>query len=915
MIFISLFLTSDRLFADKDRWSFTGDMYLKPAETIRSIAINPIDSSIIYAGNDTSTIFKSTNCGRSWSILNSIRFEIEGTATDKKIIGIVIDPNFPDTLFAASDSGGVYRSYNGGVIWTKVGKPASGLIDTTISSLVLNPDNTQILYVSADSGVYKTIDQGNTWFTVNNGLQQDSVDIQYIAIDPINPNILYGGTSTGKIYKTEDAGNNWSLTTQLSGSPEITTIAVDPKNPNKIYVGTVNSGVFYSDNRGVTFTNISSGFPSPYPKVTSIAIDTSSTTKIYAGTEYRGVYKKLETDTSWTAINAGLTIGVTIVQALAINPKKPIDIYAGTQGEGIFVYTGNRDPVIEEIPDQRVTVGNTLVFDVIATDPDSGETEYLVYSVDTLIAGQTFDHLYERKFRWTPDSSQAGYDTLIFTVMDQRGGIDRDTVIINVNRNPVLTTIGDRTVNEGDSLNITVSASDPDGDSLNYLVSTIYPSGETAQLPPGATFSTGGVFRWVPDYDIVSKSQISTIYYITFTVTDQMGGSDSETIQVKVSDVNRPPEFIDLPTSQTVSEGQALEFEVKAQDLDLDEIEYHTEGLSNLDGASFDSTYSHIFSWIPSYSDSGNYQIVFILTDGRGATTRDTVNITVVDANQPPVITNISDTTLYVNVSDSIVFYIIAEDNDGDSLSYNISGKPPGATYDRITTHKFRWVPTYSQYGTYTLKFNVEDGRGGTDFVNVTIIVNRPPTFNPVNDTTISENDSLYLTLSATDLDNDSLIYSASGIPSGASISTEDSIIFGWRPNYYSSGTYSVKFTVTDGKTGYDTVIVQITVENVNQPPVIDSITTKAVNIENNLQFIVKATDPDNEKLTFSASNLPSGATFDPSTQIFSWTPASTQTDTYYVRFKVEDQSGGVDSTTTTIIVTDLNLPPEFTSI
>ena len=916
IVFVSLFfIISEKLFAGKDQWSFTGDMFLKPAETIRSIAINPLNSSIIYAGNDTSTIFKSTNGGKSWSILNGIRFEIEGVAKDKKIIGIVVDPDFPDTLFAASDSGGVYRSYDGGAIWTKVGKPAFGLVDTTISSLVLNPINTEILYVGADSGVYKTIDWGNTWFTVNNGLQQDSVDIKCIAIDPVNPNILYGGTSTGKIYKTENAGNNWSLVSQISGSPNITTIVVDPKNPNKLYVGTQNSSVFQSENRGVTFTSISSGFPFPYPRITSLAIDTSSITKIYAGTEYRGVYKKLDTDTSWTAINAGLTIGVTIVQCLEVNPERPIDVYAGTKAEGIFVYTGNRAPVIEDIPDQKITVGNTLVFNVIAVDPDSGETETLIYSVDALIAGQQFDHLYERKFRWTPDLTQVGYDTVIFTVTDQRGGIDRDTVIINVNRNPVLATIGNKTVNEGDTLYFTLSATDPDGDTLNYYVSTVCPSGQTAQLPVGATFTSNGIFRWIPDYDVVSKSQMNVVYYLTFTVSDNMSGSDSETIQIKVVDVNRPPEFVDLPDSLAVNEGQALEFEVKAQDLDLDDIEYHTEGLSTMSRASFDSISTHFFTWIPSYTDSGNYRIIFVLKDARGAIKKDSVNIIVADANRPPVITNISDTTFYVDVSDSLIFHIEAEDPDGDLLSYNVSGKPPGASYDRILTHKFRWIPDHSQFGTYYLKFNVEDGRGGNDFVNITIVVNHPPAFNPISDFSVFENQSLYFTLSAIDLDGDALTYSVADLPIGASVSTEDSIIFNWRPDYYSSGSYSIKLMVADGKNGYDVAVVQITVKNVNQSPAIETITPKAVNVGNTLQFVVKASDPDNEKLTFSASNLPSGAAFDSLTQVFTWTPTSEQIDTYSVRFKVVDQSSGVDSITTIIMVTDQNFPPEFSYI
>ncbi|MCK4967382.1 hypothetical protein KAS50_10125, partial [bacterium] len=256
-----LILFPEAGFAGKDAWTFTGDLSLQATETIRSIAINPIDSTIIYAGNDTSVIFKSTNGGLSWSSLNGIRFDIEGTSSNKRIIDIIIDPNYPDTLLAASDSGGVYRSYNGGTTWLKVGKPSAGLNDTTISALAMNSNNSDIIYAGTDSGVYKSEDKGTTWYSVNNGLQQDTVNIQTLAIDPVNPNILYVGTSTSKIYRTDDAGGTWSLKSTISGSPVITKIAVDPKSPNKIYVATQSNAVYYSSNRGLTFTQIADGLP------------------------------------------------------------------------------------------------------------------------------------------------------------------------------------------------------------------------------------------------------------------------------------------------------------------------------------------------------------------------------------------------------------------------------------------------------------------------------------------------------------------------------------------------------------------------------------------------------------------------------------------------------------------------------
>jgi hypothetical protein len=66
---------------------------------------------------------------------------------------------------------------------------------------------------------------------------------------------------------------------------------------------------------------------------------------------------------------------------------------------------------------------------------------------------------------------------------------------------------------------------------------------------------------------------------------------------------------------------------------------------------------------------------------------------------------------------------------------------------------------------------------------------------------------------------------------------------------------------------------ITITVQNVNRPPALDSIGDKGGKVGELLQFVISATDLDSDDLTYSATNLPSGATFDAGTQTFSWTP------------------------------------------
>ena len=88
----------------------------------------------------------------------------------------------------------------------------------------------------------------------------------------------------------------------------------------------------------------------------------------------------------------------------------------------------------------------------------------------------------------------------------------------------------------------------------------------------------------------------------------------------------------------------------------------------------------------------------------------------------------------------------------------------------------------------------------------------------------------------------------------------------------------SVSVTVADGTVSID------------QPPVLNAIGNKSVNEGGTLSFTISASDANGDELTYSASNSPVGATFNPATRAFSWTPGYSQAGVYAnVRFQVSD--------------------------
>ncbi|MBP1708101.1 MAG: hypothetical protein H6Q39_1825, partial [Chloroflexi bacterium] len=248
-----------------------------------------------------------------------------------------------------------------------------------------------------------------------------------------------------------------------------------------------------------------------------------------------------------------------------------------------------------------------------------------------------------------------------------------------------------------------------------------------------------------------------------------------------------------------------------------------------------------------------------------------------------------------VDEGTSLSFSISAADADGDAITYSGSSLPSGASFNG-STRTFIWTPGAAQSGTYSgVRFSASDG-SLTDSETITITVNdtmvapnRPPVLASIGSKKVNEGASLSFTISATDPDGDALTYSSASLPSGASFNSSTRT-FSWKPGYSQAGTYSnIRFSVSDGKaTDYENIL--ITVSHINQAPVLAAIGDKAVSEGALLSFAITATDPDGDALTYSAVNLPSGASFNAATRTFSWRPRSSQAGLFAgVHFQVSD--------------------------
>jgi len=388
------------------------------------------------------------------------------------------------------------------------------------------------------------------------------------------------------------------------------------------------------------------------------------------------------------------------------------------------------------------------------------------------------------------------------------------------------------------------------------------------------------------------------------------------------------PPVLDPVGNKSVNEGELLQFAISATDADGDSLTYSASNLPT--GASFDAG-TRTFSWTPSFDQAGTYSdIHFEVSDGE-LTDSENITITVSNVNRPPVLNAIGNKS--INEGEILEFTISASDPDADPLTYTASNLPLGASFN-AGTRAFSWTPSFDQAGTYSnVHFEVSDGQY-TDSEDITITVNAPtpsgggggggggsalpinspPLLDNIGDKLVGEGDLLEFNILATDSNGDLLTYSVSNLPSGASFDS-GTRTFSWTPTSGQAGTYSnIHFEVFDGKAIVSEEITITVLEN--NRPVLDAIGSKSTTEGGLLEFTISATDPDGDSLTYSVSNLPSGASFNPENQTFSWTPSSGQAGTYTnVHFEASDVvSNDFENVTITVYIPDTT-PPEIAEI
>lgn len=301
--------------------------------------------------------FAEEDSGPDWSGLKAR--DIGPAITSGRITDFAMHPDGWHRFYAATASGGLWRTDNGGITWKPI---FDGEASYSLGVVELDPNNPDVVWVGSGEnnsqrsvaygdGVYKSVDGGQSWKNV--GLK-DSEHIGMISIDPRDSNVVYvasqgplwnAGGDRG-VYKTIDGGETWNQVLAIDEHTGVSEVLIHPDRPDNLLAsayqrrrhvwtlinGGPGSGIHRSTDGGETWMEVTAGLPKNDMGRIGITYSPANPDVVYAiietDDEDEGFYRSTDFGASWEKRSDYSAGSPQYYNELVADPVNPDRVYS-----------------------------------------------------------------------------------------------------------------------------------------------------------------------------------------------------------------------------------------------------------------------------------------------------------------------------------------------------------------------------------------------------------------------------------------------------------------------------------------------------------------------------------------------------------------------------------------------------------
>ena len=299
------------------------------------------------------------------ALFNGLRYRLVGPSRGGRVTTVTGVPSQPRIFYMGVASGGLFRTTDAGTTWVPItdGKVPLGsagcvaVADSDPNVIYLGTGSDDVRSnVSTGRGMYKSTDGGQTWKFI--GLY-NAGQIGSVRIHPTNPDIVwvsaqgdaFKSSAERGVFKTTDGGQTWRKLLFVSDTVGAMDVELQPGNPNVVYAwmsrlerkpwtiisGSREGGFYKSTDGGEHFTKITNGLPTELIGKANLAVTAANPNRIYALVEARpggGLYRSDDSGQTWALVNSqgSLIQRPFYYVALGADPTNADVVYAGAEG-------------------------------------------------------------------------------------------------------------------------------------------------------------------------------------------------------------------------------------------------------------------------------------------------------------------------------------------------------------------------------------------------------------------------------------------------------------------------------------------------------------------------------------------------------------------------------------------------------